>query len=277
VVLLGAASPRVAAGEWVLPPIAGDLAGEFKALAVPGAPSLHWTLQLQHAAPPAHTGQLAVTGPGTTAHAEFALDATGHGTWRLADGSVSLKSWLAGQFSTGEATVTGAGTLEGGALVGTLNVELRDVDLGELVNFADAAHQYVRTATGRVEGRLVIRLAADAPPAFGGGVRLVNGSVGVITLQPSPGLLTNYVPAQVRKLYPGFEALELGQTSLEAGVLRLTFLPTGDAAGRTAVLRIEGHPLDPKIIAPLELDINVSGPLEGLLRKALNSRLRIGK
>jgi hypothetical protein len=274
--LLGVAGPRAPAGDWLLPPIAGELAGEFQARAVPGAPSLHWTLALRNAALASHTGQLAVTGPGTTAHAEFALDAAGNGTWRLVDGQVSLQPWLNGQFSAGEVTVSGVGTLQGGTFVGTLNVELRDVDLGELAALADATHQYVRTAKGRVEGRVVIRLAADAPPAFDGGVRLVKGSVGVVTLQPSPGLLTNYVPAQVRKLYPGIEAIELGQTALEAGVLRLTFHPAGDAAGRTAVLRIEGHPLDPKIIAPLELDVNISGPVENLLRQAFSSRLRMG-
>ena len=49
-----------------------------------------------------------------------------------------------------------------------------------------------------------------------------------------------------------------------------------DEAGRGARLRIEGRPRDPKLVAPLELDVNFTGPLESLVRKALDSRLKIG-
>ncbi|MBS0662031.1 MAG: hypothetical protein JSR48_02115, partial [Verrucomicrobia bacterium] len=101
-------------------------------------------------------------------------------------------------------------------------------------------------------------------------------TVGTVYFVPSPGLLTSYVPEQVRKLYPGIAAIEMGVTPLEAKVLRLTFHPDGDEAGRGARLRIEGRPRDPKLIAPLELDVNFTGPLESLVRKALDSRLKIG-
>ena len=260
----------------LLPPLTGHLAGNLTLTAVPGAPRIHWDLELSNSTPEIRTGQLAVVGPETAAHADVTLDAAGDGTWRLRNGRLALKPWLNGQFSTGEVTLMGEGTVQQGVVAGEVTLELRDVDLGELVKFADAAHKYVRTAKGRVQGRVRVRLSA-APLSFAGDLTLAKGTTAIVTLVPSPGLLTSYVPQQVRKLYPGIEAIELGQTALEARELRLKFNPAGDAAGRSAVLRIEGHPLDPQIIAPLELDVNISGPLENLLRKALDSRLHLGK
>jgi len=266
----------VRAGGSLLPPITGRMAGDLTLSAVPGSPPVHWSLELQNSKPETRTGQLVVVGPETAAHAEVALDAAGDGTWRLLDGRLALKPWLNGQFTAGEVTLTGEGTVQNGVVAGQVTVELRDVELGELVSFADAAHKYVRTAKGRVEGRVRVYLSA-APLSFEGDLRLAKGTTAVVKLVPSPGLLTSYVPEQVRKLYPGIEAIELGQTALEARELRLRFHPAGDAAGRSAVLRIEGHPLDPQIIAPLELDVNISGPLESLLRKAFDSRLHLRK
>lgn len=264
------------AGGMLLPPLTGQLAGDLTLSAVPGAPPIHWALELLNSTPETRTGQLVVTGPDTTAHAEVALDAGGNGPWRLRDGHLALKPWLNGQFTSGEVTLTGEGTVQQGVISGEVTLDLSDVELGELVKVADAAHKYVRTAKGRVEGRVRVRLSA-APLSFEGDLRLAKGSTAVVTLVPSPGLLTSYVPERVRKLYPGIEAIELGQTALEARELRVKFHPAGDASGRTAVLRIEGHPLDPQIIAPLELDVNISGPLEKLLRQALDSRLHLGK
>ncbi len=270
------ATAPAGAGSPLLPPLTGQLSGNFTLPAVPGAPPIQWTLELENTSPEMRSGQLSLTAPETVGQAEVALDATGDGIWRLREGRLALKPWLNGQFSRGEVTLTGEGTVQQGVVAGEVVVVLRDVELGELVNYADATHKYVRTAKGRVEGRVRVRLSA-APLSFDGDLRLAKGTTAVITLVPSPGLLTSYVPEQVRKLYPGIEAIELGQTALEARELRLRFHPAGDAAGRSAVLRIEGHPLDPQIIAPLELDVNISGPLESLLRKALDSRLRVGK
>ena len=261
------------AGDPLFPPLTGHLEGDVTPLAVPGAPQVHWSVDLQKGGPGLRTGELVVTGPDTLARVAVELNAAGEGTWRLADGRISLKPWLNGKFTTGAITVTGEGTLQGAELAGMVTLTLRDVDLGELVLLADAEHKYVRSAKGRVEGRVRLRLGTDSPFSHDGELRLAKDSKAVVLLTPSPGLLTSYVPEQVRKLYPGIEAIELGRTALEAGVLRLKLTPAGDAAGRSAVLRIEGHPVDPQIIAPLELDVNISGPVESLLRKALDSRL----
>jgi len=212
----------------------------------------------------------------TEAEVELQLDSAGNGTWRVVAARTALKTWFNGQFTTGTAAVTGEGHWRDGKVEGALLFKLRNVDLGELLRFADAEKKYVRTAEGRVEGQVTVRLASGTLDQFEATLGLVPGTVGVVSFQPSPGLLTDYVPAAVRKYYPGLEAIELGRTPLEAKVLRLTTYPGGDAEGRSARLRVEGRPRDPQFIAPLELDVNVTGPVENLLRKALDSRFRIG-
>ena len=144
------------------------------------------------------------------------------------------------------------------------------------LGIADAEKKYFVTAEGRVDGTIRVKWS-DGKFALGdSALALAPGPAALVTFQPSPGLLTSYVPEAVRKHYPGLEAIELGKTPLEARVLRLTFSPAGDAAGRAGVLRIEGQPHDPQYIAPLELDVNISGQVESLLRKVFDSRLKIG-
>ena len=271
--MLGAGSR---AAELKLPPISGQLAGDFQPRQLAGAPGLHWVLTLDSAGENRRTATLAADGPGAHLRVELQLDGAGEGTWRVVEGRVELKPWLGGQLTAGTVEVAGEGRWQGGLPTGDLTLTLREVDLGELMRLADAEHAYVRTAAGRVEGTVGVRLREGVASAGKSMLRVPPGTVGTVTFTPSPGLLTSYVPEQVRKLYPGIEAIEMGRTALEAKMLRLTFHPDGDTQGRGAQLRIEGRPLDPKIIAPLELDVNFTGPLESIVRKALDSRLKVG-
>ncbi|MDB6128439.1 MAG: hypothetical protein JWM35_2335 [Verrucomicrobia bacterium] len=259
-----------------LPPIHGELSGDFKSLQLAGAPQIHWSLTIETGDEHAHRAIFKADGPGTHLVAAVQLDETGEGSWRISEGQVELKSWFAGQFTSGRADVSGEGRWQDNALSGDITLKLRDVNLGELAKFADPDKTYVRTATGKIEGIIRARIRNGAISAGDSALRLPTGTVATVTFAPSPGLLTGYVPAQVLKLYPGIGAIELGKTPLEAKVLQLVFHPEGDAEGRGARLRIEGRPLDPKIIAPLELEVNFTGPLESLLRKALDSRLKVG-
>ena len=269
-----AASVPVAASP--LPPVTGELAGDFTLSAPAGAPKLHWTFAVESAAGGARAVRLALDGSGTRLRAEASLDAADTGDWRVTEGTVELKPWLSGQLAAGTATFTGAGSLRAGQLAGEFDLKVRDLELGELLRFADADQKYFQSASGRVEG--VLRLGwRDGRLVLGdSALATAPGAPALILFRPSPGLLTSYVPETVRKHYPGLAAIELGRTELEARVLRLTFYATGDPAGRSAVLRIEGQPHDPKLIAPLVLDVNVSGPVENLVRKLLDSRLKVG-
>jgi hypothetical protein len=68
----------------------------------------------------------------------------------------------------------------------------------------------------------------------------------------------------------------MGQMPLRAEVLEVTFTPLGDAAGRTAWVHLAGGPVDPNLKAPIDLTVNVQGPLQSLIRFGTNSRLRFG-
>ena len=272
---LGAAL-GASAMELNLPPIHGELNGDFKALQLVGAPQIHWVFTLEANSDRAHRATLKADGTGTRVVAAVQLDETGEGSWRITEGRIEFKSWLNGQFTAGSAEVSGEGRWQARALSGDFTLKVRDVNLSELAAFADPEKTYVRTANGKVEGIIRVRVRAGALSGGDSALRLPPGTTATVTFVPSPGLLTSYVPAQVLKHYPGIEAIELGKTPLEAKVLQLVYHPEGDAQGRGARLRIEGRPLDPKIIAPLELEVNFTGPLESLLRKALDSRLKVG-
>ena len=271
---LASAGGSSAAPQW--PALEGELSGDFAPLAIAGAPKLHWTLTLETPSPERRTARLIVDGLETQARIELQLEAENKSTWRLTEGQTALKLWLNGQLTAGEITVAGEGAWDEEGIEGRLTLDVRGADLGELLRFADAEQKYVQTAEGRVEGRVLVRLKAGAPEQFEVALGLAPGTMALIRFQPSPGLLTDHVPDVVRKYYPGLEAIELGQTPLEAKVLRLTTHPGGDAQGRSAQVRVEGRPSDPRFVAPLELDINVTGPLEELLRKIIDSRLKIG-
>lgn len=259
-----------------LPPIAGEISGDLSPLALKDAPALHWKLTLQSPGPGERVARFAADGAESQLRAEARLDAQGDGVWRITAGHLALKSWLAGLLMAGEADITGKGTVKDGVLDGNVTLTLTGIDLGELLRFADAEQKIFRSAEGRVEGTVVLRVRAGEILPGDAVLHLMVGTVALISLQPSPGLLTAYVPEQVRKLYPGIAAIEMGQTPLEARVLRLTYHPDKDAAGRSAQVRIEGRPRDPKLIAPLELDLNLTGPVESLVRKMLDSRLQLG-
>jgi hypothetical protein len=59
-------------------------------------------------------------------------------------------------------------------------------------------------------------------------------------------------------------------------LLSAEFSPAGDALGRTGSVRLEAEPVDPQLIAPLVLEVNVAGPLDQLIKLGLNDRVKMG-
>ena len=265
----------MSAGELRLPPVTGELAGDFTPLKIAGAPTLHWTLALESPAPSERIARLVADGPETHARVEFHLNAAGDGTWRLTEGRVGVKPWLAGLLTVGEIAPTGEGTVQAGVLAGGFLLQVNGLDLGELLRLADADKKYFRSAQGRVTGTVNVTFKNGEIAVGECLLTLAEGTSGLVSFLPNPGLLTNYVPAQVRKLYPGLEAIELGRTPLEAHVLRLTVSAMPDESGRRAFVHLEGRPQDPKLIAPLELDINLSATIESLVRRFSAMRLKM--
>ena len=260
----------------ILPPLAGELSGDFTPLLLAGAPTVHWNLTLRPEAGGIRAVQLALEGPGTHLRGDARLDAAGGGPWRVTESAIDVKPWLGGQLGAGSAAVVAEGTVQAGGMSGDFNLRVRDLDLGELLRVADAEKKHFQSAQGRVEGTVQLHLRAGV---FSRGeiiLTIPEGTTALIWLQPSPGLLSSYVPAAVRRQYNGIEAIELGRTPLEARVLRLTYSPAGDAAGRNAVVHLEGQPQDRKYVAPLVLDLNFSGEVERTLDGFLKMSVKLG-
>jgi len=67
--------------------------------------------------------------------------------------------------------------------------------------------------------------------------------------------------------------VESGLLKMKISELRLDIRPPNEPAGRSALLRISGSPVDASVKAPVSLDLNVNGPLEKLLNLGFDSRL----
>lgn len=128
--LVAVTSGRAAADA--VPPVAGELAGEFTPLTFPGAPTVNWKLALRHAAPD-RIADLTVTGPGIALRAEVRFEPAGSIAWRVREGQVDLALWFAAlaphagaEFATmglsGAVSVEGAGTWRDGVVGGRAKI-----------------------------------------------------------------------------------------------------------------------------------------------------------
>src|SRR5687768_13260244 len=82
------AAPRFAAAEvrevskpWKIPPLVGELEGEFRPLTVPDAPILQWKIATRAVVGGVRAAEVAIDGPGTRMRAVLQLDAAGNGSW----------------------------------------------------------------------------------------------------------------------------------------------------------------------------------------------------
>lgn len=373
---------RVPAADkaWI-PPLDGQLEGEFTPLKLAGSPPLRWAVTFQTTEPRRRQGKFTVEGPGAALRGDVELDPFAEGTWRLTEARVELGQWLgaiapflspelAKVALQGAMEATGEGTWRGGVLGGRATLTLRDGRLDDpahkfglegvtlTARFEDLAGR--RTAPAQVlawrsghydtfaigEGRVVFALQGDAlhvqeavvgvlggeltlssfvmstqrsdvsvtaqvrgvdvtqllfllPPVLAdargrldgrlalrrddagiqigtGRLALRPGDTAELRLAPTPGLLSKSMPAAVLQHYPGLGKIEMGEMPLRADVLEVTFTPQGDDAGRTAWVHVAGGPVDPKLRAPIDLNINVRGPLESLVKFGTNSRLKFG-
>jgi hypothetical protein len=131
-------------------------------------------------------------------------------------------------------------------------------------------------ARGKLDGHVSLKRDASGLQIGTGNLSLRPGETAELRLAPTPGLISSSLPNMVLQHYPGLREIEMGQMPLRAEVLEVTFTPHGDAAGRTAWVHVEGGPVDPKLRAPIDLTVNVQGPLQSLIKFGTNSRLRFG-
>lgn len=129
-------------------------------------------------------------------------------------------------------------------------------------------------ASGRVDGRLPIRIDATGLK-FGTGWLALKPGVSAELQFNARGLLTQGNDPK-SAAYAILEQIESGLLRLKVGEMRLDIYPPGQPAGRSATLHVSGEPADPKVKAPVTLDLNVNGPLEKLISLGLDSRVGIG-
>jgi hypothetical protein len=135
----------------------------------------------------------------------------------------------------------------------------------------------VAEARGRIDGQ--VRLAWSLAEGFelgAGSLTLRHDEPAEVRLAPSPGLISSNLPATVLKYYPGLGDIETGKVPLRAELLDVSFTPHGDAQGRTAAIHLAGGPVDPKLRAPVDLEINVRGPVQSLIKFGTSSKLHFG-
>lgn len=157
-----------------------------------------------------------------------------------------------------------------------LDVKLRLVRVG-LQDLAALVPQALTEARGRADGSVGLRWSAESGLVLGAGQFAVRSDEpAVVRLAPTPGLISNSLPTSALQYYPGLGQIETGEVPLRAELLEVVFTPEGDSEGRTARVRLAGGPVDPKLRAPIDLTINVRGPLDALVRFGTDSRLSFG-
>ena len=155
-----------------------------------------------------------------------------------------------------------------------LEAEARGLELARIVALLPPV---VASAAGRLDGRLSVRREEGGFQLGNGRLSLREGESAEVRFAPSPGLLSRQLPELVRRHYPGLIQLEAGGVPLLARELEIRLTPEGDAEGRTARVRLRGGPADPALQAPVDLEVNVRGPLDSLVQFGTHHRVRFGE
>ncbi len=129
-------------------------------------------------------------------------------------------------------------------------------------------------ATGPLSGRLPLRYEAGSLRLGTGWLGLTAGDSLEVELH-AKGLLTAGTSPQSAN-YAVLKQVEDGLLKLKVTELRLDVRPPNAPGNRTAQLRIVGAPVDPKVKAPVTLDLNVNGPIESLLNLGLKGGVSVG-
>lgn len=220
--VLGVAVIARSAAATELPPLDGEFSGDLKALALPGAPPLHWTLTLTTPAPDQRVVNAVIRGAGTQLQLQMELNAaTGDGTWTLSEGELNAAAWLPalaaqvgsaadGILVEGTIALTGKGEWRDGIPTGVITMTWRngrvyhpeqDWSLNDVTMtgdfFVDGANATVRSegpfeltvgtvTTTRFGARaLLVRAVLDESPALSLREAQIEIAGGIVTLDPA--------------------------------------------------------------------------------------------
>lgn len=125
--------------------------------------------------------------------------------------------------------------------------------------------EVLASAVGRVEGDLQVTWTAhDGWDLSAGRLQLMAGFPAKVHLQARPGLLTADISAD-HPAHGPLRRIELGATGLAVKVLRIELLRSGPADQAAGRMHLEAEPMDPGLIAPVILDVNVHGDIKELI------------
>lgn len=155
----------------------------------------------------------------------------------------------------------------------SVTAHVKGIDVGKLLLLLPPV---LATAQGRLDGQIALGRDASGLQIGVGRLALRHGETADLRFAPTPGLLSSRLPAAVKQHYPGLGQLETGGIPLRAELLELVLTPAGDEQGRTAAVRIVGGPSDPALKAPVDLQINVRGPLDSLVKFGTSANLHFG-
>ena len=133
-ILRGASAPP---GEWKVPPVVGELAGEFVSPRLGGAPALKWSISVRTEKPLERTIDFSIDGVGARIKGQARLDPIGEGEWRISEAEINVAEWfgwvmprltpdLAAATAAGTLRFTGEGTWRQGRLGGRATFSLRE-------------------------------------------------------------------------------------------------------------------------------------------------------
>lgn len=162
-----------------------------------------------------------------------------------------------------------------------------------LKEVATLVPQALKEAQGQIDGHLAGHWSAATGAEPGEGVMLVSGNLPtILRLAESPGFLSAHVPTRIALLpssfgplarwlsaanpaYGALRDIEMGNMPLKVDTLNVQLYPDGRDAPRTAHIEIVAHPVDASAVKLVTFTINVSGPLDQVMRLGMKQRLRM--
>lgn len=147
-------------------------------------------------------------------------------------------------------------------------LKLDNIDAEKVMQFFPGAKAQV---SARIAGQLPLSYGPKGLRFGRGWVAMQEGHAATLRLD-QPGLLTSGM-APDGTAYSLLKSVENGILNLSLKVLRAEIYEVEDGPQRSVQLRIEGAPMDPKIKAPMILDVNVNGPLGPLIDFGMDSRV----
>jgi hypothetical protein len=169
-------------------------------------------------------------------------------------------------------------------------LELEGLDLAELSHLLPAA---LSEASGRINGQVGFDWNLAGGARAGRGEMTVSADTpAALRLAPAPGFLTERVPARIQLLpawlgplarwlapenpaHGTLSDIELGRQPLQVEQLRVELRPDGPDGARSATVIVAARPALGGAVERVAFTINVSGPLDQVVRLGLDDRSRL--